>query len=397
MNIIRTKRNKKVAVISYFFSSPDKTGGIRSQKFVKYLPQFGIEPIVITKRRTNPYSFGGRMTPLRTFPVNRPFHLETLTWLPGLVLACLRLIKKEKVHSLLISCGPFSSALVGALLKKLFHVKLILDFRDYWTISPYISKVKLFNRLLNELQKPIEKWILRSADKLIVIQKTMEEQYLERFPFLDGKIKTIFNGFDGEDIPDADCELFQKFTLLYLGNLRRPVDFHLYYPMLFLKSLRKMIDGKLIRESNFQVLIVGEKIRGFEEEVHNLGLSGIVKTLGRVPHEEAINYLRKSHFLLLIVQTQGIMTSKIFEYLATGKPILALIQTGELMDFIQAFSSNSFIVTEPSSQEITRAIRKCFRCYSSKAEQKERRKEFIESFNRKELTRQLAEILHAMQ
>ncbi len=394
MSIIRTNKNEKVAIISYYFSSPYETGGIRIQKFVRYLPLFGIEPIVITRKRANSYPFGGRMTSLRTLPINRPFHFEAFTWLPRLFLACLRLIEEEKVHFLVISCGPFSSALVGALLRRLFHIKLILDFRDYWTISPYISKVKLFNRLLNELQKPIEKWILRSADKLIVIQETMERRYLEKFPFLKGKTKTIFNGFDEEDILNTNCELFNKLTLLHLGNLH--LDLNPRYPMVFLKSIQKMKDEELITESNFQVLIVGERFKIFEREVQALGLSAIVKTLDRVSHEEATEYLKKSHLLLLIVETEGIMTSKIFEYLATGKPILALIQTGELMDFIQAFSSNSFIVTEPSSEEITRAIRKCFRYYSSKAYQKERPKEFIENFNRRELTRQLAETLDAM-
>jgi len=91
------------------------------------------------------------------------------------------------------------------------------------------------------------------------------------------------------------------------------------------------------------------------------------------------------------------MTSKIFEYLATGKPILALIKAGELMNLIQNFSSCSYIVAEPDLQETIRGIRECFRYCLSRIDLKERDKKFLRDFNRRELTRQLAEIILAMQ
>jgi glycosyltransferase involved in cell wall biosynthesis len=221
----------------------------------------------------------------------------------------------------------------------------------------------------------------------------MEKRYKEAFSFLRGKTQTIFNGFDGEDIPNPSSELFDKFTLLHLGNLH--LDLNLSYPILFLESIQKMKDDKLINASNFQVLIIGERYETFDRKISDLGISELVKCLGRLPHEEAIAYLRKSHLLLLIVETEGVITSKVFEYLATGKPVLALIKGGELMDFIQEFSPNSHVVTRYNSKDIITAISESFCNPAVSAGSGKKCQNFRRAFNRKELTKQLAETLDA--
>ena len=179
------KCTEKIIFVSYYFSSQYETGGIRAQNFVKYLPQYGFEPIVITKRRTNPYEFRGRVSSIKTIRANWPFHLEAFTWLPGLFITCMRVIKNEKIKILFFSCGPFSAALVGMLLKKCFNVKLIVDYRDYWTISPYLFRIARFNRLLNLIQKPLEKWLLKSTDKSLILSKLL-------IPFLYIQVKICF-------------------------------------------------------------------------------------------------------------------------------------------------------------------------------------------------------------
>jgi glycosyltransferase involved in cell wall biosynthesis len=378
--------SKKIILVSYFFSSKYETGGIRAQKFAKYLPEFGFEPIIITKRRTDNYIYNGRCIFLRTLSVNWPFHLEALTWLPGLFLTCLKIIRNEKVEVLLFSCGPFSSAVVGLLLKKLFNLKLVLDYRDYWTLSPYVPKIPKFNRILNSLQKPLEKMLLKSADRLITIQKTMEEKYENIFPFLKGKVDTIFNGFDASDFSGFEHGLFEKFTILHLGNIH--LDLNPSYPLMFLQCLKKMKDEGMIHESSFQVLLIGEPFEFLDRKVQVLGLSEIVRNIGRLPHGEAIVFLKKSHLLLLIVETEGIMTSKVFEYLATGKPILALIKEGEIRDLIEKYSKNAYILTDPDISRIVMAVVDCYKNYLGRSF--ESNESFMSTFNRKYRTMQLA-------
>ena len=385
------KKTLKVILVSYYFSSKYETGGIRAQKFAKYLPEFGVEPIILTRRIKDPFHFNGKCVYLKTLPINWPFHLEHFTLIPKLFWSCLKLIKNEKVKYLIFSCGPFPIATVGVLLKKFFHIKLILDYRDYWTTSPYLPKVSIFHRFVNQLLRPLERWILRFTDRLILIQKEMENHYLNNFPFLKGKTKIIFNGFDEEDIPIKPEGGFNKFTLSYLGNLH--LDLNKKYPILLLESLQKMKQKKIFNESNFQVFIVGERFKTFENKVQELGLSDIVKTLGRVSHSKASRFLIHSNLLLLIVETEGILTSKIFEYIASGKPILALIKAGELMDLIREFSPNSKIVTSYNSEEIMNAIQECFQVNKRQLEWNDETKRFRNIFNRRELTRQLVDFL----
>ncbi len=114
------KGHLKVILISYYFSSRYETGGIRAQQFAKYLPHFGVEPIVITRKVKDPHPYHGRCIALRTLPIHWPLHLESITWMPGLLWACLKLIKHEKVSCLVISCGPFPVAGVVLYLKKWF-------------------------------------------------------------------------------------------------------------------------------------------------------------------------------------------------------------------------------------------------------------------------------------
>jgi len=384
--------SEKIILVSYFFSSKYETGGIRTQKFAKYLPGFGFEPIIITKRRKDNYIFNGRCLLLRTLPVNWPFHLEALTWLPGLFLTCLKIIRNEKVKVLLFSCGPFSSAVVGLLLKKLFNLKLVLDYRDYWTLSPYVPKIPKFNRILNSLQKPLEKMLLKSADRLITIQKTMEEKYENIFPFLKGKVDTIFNGFDASDFSGFEHGLSEKFTILHLGNIH--LDLNPSYPLMFLKCLKKMKDEGMIHESSFQVLLIGEPFEFLDRKVQVLGLSEIVRNIGRLPHEEAIVFLKKSHLLLLIVETEGIMTSKVFEYLAAGKPVLAMIKEGEIKRFIEKFSKHSYILTNPSIHQVVLAIENCYRNFSSERYKPD--ESFTAIYNRRNQTKQLAVCLNRL-
>lgn len=269
---------------------------------------------------------------------------------------------------------------------------MVLDYRDYWTISPYLRKIPRFNRFLNLLQKPLEKMLLRSADRLITIQETMEEKYENIFPFLKGKVNTIFNGFDASDFSGDGHGLFEKFTLLHLGNIH--LDLNPSYPLMFLQCLKKMKDEGTIHESSFQVLLVGEPFEFLDRKVQEMGLSEIVRSLGRLPHEEAIVFLKKSHLLLLIVETEGIMTSKVFEYLATGKPVLAMIKEGEIKKFIETYSANSYPFTNPDVEQLIKAVKDCRDNYSLRNHAAD--ESFKTIYNRENQTKQLANCLNGL-
>jgi glycosyltransferase involved in cell wall biosynthesis len=172
------------------------------------------------------------------------------------------------------------------------------------------------------------------------------------------------------------------------------MDLNPSYPLMFLQCLKKMKDEGMIHESFFQVLLIGEPFDFLNQEVRVLGLSEIVRNTGRLPHEEAVVFLKKSHLLLLIVETEGIMTSKVFEYIAAGKPVLALIKEGEIKKFIETYSKNSYSFTNPDMSQVIAAIKDCRENYSSRNHTAD--ESFKTIYNRENQTKQLALCLNKL-
>jgi glycosyltransferase involved in cell wall biosynthesis len=219
----------------------------------------------------------------------------------------------------------------------------------------------------------------------------MKDRYLRQFDFLRDRIEVIYNGFDPERIGSRQETLFPQFTILHLGNFyakQKTRD-----PSLFLSAIEKVVSEKKIPSDQLQVLFIGERYPEVEEMIENRGLSAHVTYLDRVPHDVAMDYLNKSHVLLLI-EALDVMTTKVYEYLATGKPILCLIkQGGDLDSFIRTFSTNSTIIHSNNVDDIKESILKCYEDYQKGEYRSSVKEEFKNGFSRMEQTRHLAELL----
>jgi glycosyltransferase involved in cell wall biosynthesis len=200
----------------------------------------------------------------------------------------------------------------------------------------------------------------------------------------------VYNGFDPEKIGSLQEALFPKFTILHLGDFyskQKTRD-----PNLFLTALQRVISEKKISSDQFRVLFIGERYSEVEEMIANKELSAYVSYLDRVSHDMAMEYLNKSHVLLLI-ETLDVMTTKVYEYLATGKPILCLVkQGGELEAFIRNFSTNASILPNDVDQ-IKEAIWSSFTSYQAGLYRLTVSEQFRNQFTRMEQTRLLAKSL----
>lgn len=387
---------KSILIISFLHTSKKHVGSIRTQRFARYLPMFGWRPFVITKEPSNE-SRGGRMDKVEntfyapSIPLNKPFRLEVLTWIPFMVAKAERLIRKYQVKVVLISCPPFHQAMAGILLKRLFDIKVVVDYRDAWSLNPYYQSLDWFHQCILAGDKIVEQFLLRNTDLLIVTHQTMKDRYLDKFDFLKNRIEVVYNGFDPESIGPDQNDLFPEFTILHLG------DFYVKQktrdPGLFLQALRKFISQENIVPGRLRVLFMGEKYEEVEKTISSLDLSSYVSCLDRVPHDIAMKYLNKSHVLLLL-ETGDVMTTKVFEYLATGKPILASIKEGEVKDLIEKFSRHSYILTNPDLHGLMAAIENCYKNYSR--DRYEPDESFIAFYNRKSQTKELAVCLNRL-
>jgi glycosyltransferase involved in cell wall biosynthesis len=387
---------KNILIISFFHSSSSFVGAIRTQRFVRYLPEFGWTPFVITKPAPNNDSGNDAANTFyaRSIRLNKPFRLESFTWIPFMLLKASKVLRRYRINVVLISCPPFHQALAGILLKKLFRIKLVVDYRDAWSLNPYYQNIDWFHQLILQGDKMLEEKLLRYTDLLTVSHQVMKESYLQKFPFLKDKVEVIYNGFDPERVNLNGKALFSQFSILHLGDLyvrQKGRD-----PDLFLAAIEKLIAQERISPDYFRIFFVGGKYPKTEKAITEKGLSAYTSCLDRVPYAVGMEYLNRSH-LLILIEKMEVMTTKVYEYLATGKPMLCLIRRGgELESLIRKFSSNSTIIVSENVDEVKEAIWKYYEDYQKGRYRSLVNEEFRKSFSRIEQTRHLVHLLDRM-
>jgi len=382
------KNNSKVLFVSYFFPPIGGGGVIRTLKFTKYLPQFGWRPLVLTVKESFYPIYDKSL--LEELPpeveINRVNYFEPATWikknfwqsllsyiiypfflipdrqilwfLPALKRAG-EIIEKENIKIIYTSSAPNSDHLIGYFLKKHHRIKWVADFRDEWTNNPLRRFPTPIHRWLNQYW---EKKVVKSADRVISVSGPIT-RYLSSICPDKKKFFTITNGFDRPDFEGAKPKKDKKrFTIMFSGSI---YNTKIIEP--FLQAIKE-IDLK-----DLKVEFVGIK--------------------KRVPHKEAVKLLFRADVLLLIlaaVPRPGVLTGKLFEYLAAKKPILALIpENTEAAKLIKKFKVGE-IVSPLDKENIIVVIKKMYKLWQKK---KLKVSEInIDEYSRENLTKKLATI-----
>lgn len=417
-------------------------GTQRLAKFCKYLPAFDWEPIVITVKPVHYYAQDntlladvrqtsihrtGSLDPLRlmawwrerniskTQPADSTKVTEKkwqnkswlkflnqiiggwllipdskILWLPFALIKAIKIMRRENIQVILTSSPPQSGHLIGLFLKIFFDVKWIADFRDEWTGGESQPCPTIIHRRLNKF---LEKRVLRTADQVIGICERLV-QNLKRKANQKSALKfhVIMNGFDAADFENkSNAAQNQQFTILHCGSLSKVSQ-----PEPFLAALTRLYEVHPHLSEKFQVQFVGTDIFGqLNPLLEKYKLTDKITRINYVPHHEAIQYMQSAHLLLLLVIKQTkeeIITGKIFEYLATGRPVLAIIPEGELAQIIRQANAGQ-VVSFNNTSQIEDTILTCYRLF-----QKNRLPvtpdDYIQQFERKNLTRKLAAIMN---
>jgi len=409
---------KKVLIISYFYPPLGGPGALRILGFTKYLPKYGWKPYVISVKNPDRYFnitgkekipedvkvyYTKNILPLgwaqlgmeKYFGIKNFYSIPDIYigWLIPTMLKAKKIIKKENIDLIFTSSLPWTSSLIGVLLKKLTKKPLVIEFRDAWSFNPHITYTMKTHQWFNT---HLESFVLKNLDHLITVTPGMINGYVNKRPDLKNRISLIYNGFDPNDFQFKETKSFDKFTIIYTGSF-----YGLQSPELFFRGLRKVISKKIILKNEMQVLLVGHKTKFVEKLIEKYNLKEIVNYKDFVLVKEANRYILKSQMLLLIIgdderAKSHVLTGKVFQYLATGKPILALVPKGDASEMIQKYSDNSYIISDYDNiDKIAEAI---YDCYTKWKEGKLNKKiskktiEFRKKFNREVETKQLAEI-----
>ncbi len=231
-------------------------------------------------------------------------------------------IKRIKAFQpdLIITTGPpHSTHLMGARLKRMFSLPWVADFRDPWTTIYYNAYLNRTTRT-QEKDKSLEDQVLKTADGIVVASTGMQEEFEARTQ----RITFIPNGFDPKDFEQTVTEIPEKMRLAYVGNLKSNQNIYGFW--LALSSLSPE------QRSSVELEITGNMAADVKESIASYALEDLIKVKAFVPHREAIERMLNAHVLLLPIpqseNNKSILTGKLFEYLATRRPILAIGPTG---------------------------------------------------------------------
>ncbi|NTW33259.1 MAG: glycosyltransferase family 4 protein [Bacteroidetes bacterium] len=359
---------KKALIITYYWPPSGGSGVQRWLKFVKYLRDFGWEPIVYTPENPEnpevdnsllkdipqniiilkypiwePYNFYKKFTGKRkSQQINtgflsenkKPKLLEGIAiwirgnffipdarkyWIKPSVKFLENYLIKNHVDVIISTGPPHSMHLIAYHLKKKLNINWIADFRDPWTNIDFYDQLKLSSRADKKHHK-LEHTVLSSADKVIVISNTMAED-MKRLH--NRHYEVITNGYDTEDLQATTVKADTKFSIAHIGTMpktRNP------------EALWKVLNNLTKEDSQFaydlEIKLVGKVDYSVTQMLEHYNLSKYLNKINYLPHDQVINIQQQSQILLLLLNdtpnAKMILTGKFFEYMSAQRPILCI-------------------------------------------------------------------------
>lgn len=232
--------------------------------------------------------------------------------------AC-ELIKIENISHIITTSPPHSTQLIGLKLKRKFpHIKWVADLRDPWTDIYYYDMFKP-SLLARMADRKMEKNVLTKADTIITVGQTLAAILASKGEKISHKIHVLPNGYDEEDFEGILPITPEQFTITYVGTLSPA------YPV---GGLIEALKDIRVNNRPVSLKFVGTVPEPIKELFPADEEGNHPEFIPYCEHPEAVRYMMESSMLLLIIpdhpSNKSILTGKIFEYLATGKPVLLL-------------------------------------------------------------------------
>ena len=357
---------RRVLFVTYYFPPSGGPGVQRSLKFTKYLPEFGWMPTVLTVKpedasypdldpdlgleiptgvevsRTaawDPYAMyarvlgrekqdvvtvgflgeartNARQRVARWIRANVFLPDARVGWVPFAVSRGRQLLRRYNHEAIVTTGPPHSSHLIGLILSSLHKKPWIVDLRDPWTGIDYSEDLPT-SAPAHSLDAAMERTVLRRASAVTIISEAMRSQVIEgrRLP-----IEVIENGFDPADFEGLQVSPRpDRFTLAHIGNLSAARN-----PTSLWKALRSMRASQTVPD--LSLVLIGNVEPEVLAAAEANGVS--VDVLPYVPHETAVQRMCESTMLLLSINrvksAPGIVTGKLYEYVASGRPVLGI-------------------------------------------------------------------------
>ncbi|GAA3641216.1 glycosyltransferase family 4 protein [Flavivirga jejuensis] len=423
---------KKALIITYYWPPAGGPGVQRWLKFVKYLPEFNIDPIVYVPENPNyplvdeslVSEISDSVTILKQ-PIKEPYRLAGLFskkssktiskgiisdhkkqsfiekamlyirgnffipdarngWVKPSVAYLSKYILENNIETIITTGPPHSLHLIGLQLKESLGLVWFADFRDPWTTIGYHKQLKL-TKASKEKHKTLEKQVLNIADQIIVTSFTTKKEFQE---ITKQPIEVITNGYDYESA--SEFKLDSKFSIAHIGSLLSKRN-----PEILWKVFSDLVKENNDFSNDFQLNFVGAVSQNVLESIKKNKLSNYINEVGYISHKEAIIYQKKSQLLLLIEidseDTKCIIPGKLFEYMISNRPIIAIGPQGSDVEKIIKETNAGVYFNYNDYESLKRTIETYYKAFQNKSLQSH--PIGLQKYSRKRLTEQLVELI----
>ena len=302
-------------------------------------------------------------------------------------------LKEHPVDAIISTGPPHSMHLIAMKLKKALRIPWVADFRDPWTEIDYYNGLHL-TRCSDRKHHRLEREVLSKADKVV----TVAPDGARRLGKIGNRnVRVVYNGFDRDDDAQTPISLPESFTITYLGVLSK-----IQNP----KNLWQVL-GELIKEDekfnkDLKINIIGQIDNSVSQSIEEQGLSQHVTYSPYIPHDQVSAVHRSSTLLLLLLmpdsepRAKGLLTGKLFEYLASGRPILCIgPEDGDAARILKETQAG-VIVRFEDRERMKETIKELYQKYLENGLPDNSNAE-IERYSRRELTKQYAKILNQIE
>jgi glycosyltransferase involved in cell wall biosynthesis len=365
----------KVLLVTFYFPPAGGAGVPRVLKLAEHLPQLGIETHVLAPddpkwvhrdeslpvpagttvhraRYVGPrgrrpadelHGLSGIKRIARTTTLSGRRLLmpdENVSWTLTAVPAALRIVREQGIDVVLTSSPPNSVNLIGSTVKRRAGLPWVADLRDSLVAHPHRALERRLVRLKEQSQRLVARQVADNADAIVVVSAAIADEISAWSPA--GEVVEVPNGCDFEEFEDLSYTRGEQFTITHAGSFFGRRD-----PRPFLSALQR-VEGVTAR-------FAGDFRPGDREWAQALGLDGRLQLVPFVSRKESLRLQRTSDALLLLIpdadgRGKGILTGKLFEYIAAKRPILALIPPdGEAADLLR--QTGAGIVVAPDDND----------------------------------------------
>jgi glycosyltransferase involved in cell wall biosynthesis len=287
---------------------------------------------------------------------------EVSGWIVPGVSRGLSLIRSRNVDVIFATGRPWTSLVIGTILKRLTGRPLVTDFRDPWVTNPFRTQPSAFK---DWAEHKLEGWVVRSADLIVANTDNLREEFVERFGnAVASRCITILNGFDADEFATVSATVGERQTARKFQLLHSGVCYGKRDPKSLIDALRLLIDRGEITEDEVQCDFVGDiKLRyDLLEYIRASALQHVVHLHGEVSYRESIEALARCDATILLQPgTTTQIPSKVFEYIGLGKQIIAIAPPDSAVSSLVAANGLGFAADPGDVASVATTIMESYR------------------------------------